>query len=322
MCRRQSGRGIELGSSRGYKLFHAGGDGRSNGVGIIVLEGKGKEVIRVERWEGRIILLWMLVHNQLIGIMSVYGPQTGRGEADKVAFREALERMMGLVEVEVMLCVAGDFNAHVGVRGMGEEECMGNFGWGSRNREGNALVELCLRNGMVVAGSFFQKRASHKITYRSGGHKTEVDLVLVRKGQLWRVKDCKVIAGEHVTTQHKPLVFVIRLQRRKTRRVVGQKVIRWWKCKDEVAEEFREWVSVRFGELQEQVGNVDEEWGLFKIAFVGGAEHLCGRTTGKRGGSWGKNQMWWTEEVKRAVEEKREVWKKLEEVRDRGSNPR
>ena len=62
--------------------------------------------------------------------------------------------------------------------------------------------------------------------------------------------------------------------------------------------------------------------GFFKLAFVGEAEHLCGRTSGKRGGSWRKNQMWWTKEVERAVEEKREVWKKLEEVRDRGSNLR
>ena len=31
--------------------------------------------------------------------------------------------------------------------------------------------------------------------------------------------------------------------------------------------------------------------------------------------------MWWTKEVERAVEEKREVWKKLEEIRDRGVQP-
>ena len=95
-------------------------------------EGKGKEV--VERWEGRILLMWILIKNQLVAIMSVYGPQTGRGEADKVAFRDALETMMGRVEDGIMLCVAGDFNAHVGVRGIGEEECVGNFGWGTRNR--------------------------------------------------------------------------------------------------------------------------------------------------------------------------------------------
>ena len=32
-----------------YKMLHAGGDGMSNGVGIIVNEEISKEVVRVER---------------------------------------------------------------------------------------------------------------------------------------------------------------------------------------------------------------------------------------------------------------------------------
>ena len=40
---------------------------------------------------------------------------------------------------------------------------------------------MVMRNGMVVAGSFFQKRDSHKVTYRSGNHKPELDLLVVRR---------------------------------------------------------------------------------------------------------------------------------------------
>ena len=45
----------------GYKMLHAGGDGRSNGVGIIVNVEISKEVVRVERWQGRIIAVWMMI---------------------------------------------------------------------------------------------------------------------------------------------------------------------------------------------------------------------------------------------------------------------
>ena len=41
--------------AEGYKKLHAGGDGRSNGVGIIVNADISKEVVRVVRWPGRII---------------------------------------------------------------------------------------------------------------------------------------------------------------------------------------------------------------------------------------------------------------------------
>ena len=102
-------------------------------------------------------------------VMSAYGPETGRTEVEKEEFRDSLERMIGLMELEVMLCIAGDFNAHVGVVEPGEEESVSRYRWGARNREGRALVA---RNGLAVASSFFQKRESHKITYRSGQHKT------------------------------------------------------------------------------------------------------------------------------------------------------
>ena len=105
-------------------------------------------------------------------VISVHGPQTGRTEAEKEEFMDALGRMIGLVELEVMLCIAGDFNAHVGVVEPGEEESVGRYGRGTKNREGRALVELVARNGLAVASSFFQKRESHKIKFRSGQHKT------------------------------------------------------------------------------------------------------------------------------------------------------
>ena len=90
--------------------------------------------------------------------MSVYGLQTGRIGVEKQEFRDALERIMGMVELEVMLCIAGDFNAHLGVAELGELECVGTFVWGMRNRE---CRELVARNGIAIVVSFFQKRESH-----------------------------------------------------------------------------------------------------------------------------------------------------------------
>ena len=155
---------------------------------------------------------------------------------------------MELVELEVMLCIAGDFNVHFGVVESGEEESVGRYGWGARNREGQVLVE---RNGLAVA--------SHKITYRSGQHKTELDLLIVRKQQLWKIKDCKAVAGEHVMTQHKPVVFVVRMQKKQTK-TVGHRTIQLWRCKDDIAVEYKEQVTVKCEELNEEVGGLEEEW--------------------------------------------------------------
>ena len=51
---------------RGYKLLHAGGDGRSNGVGIIVTEEISKTVVKVERWKGCIVVAWLMIRKQMM----------------------------------------------------------------------------------------------------------------------------------------------------------------------------------------------------------------------------------------------------------------
>ena len=46
--------------------------------------------------------------------------------------------------------------------------------------EYNSLIcqnPLCVSHQLVVVNSFFQKRESHKITYRSGNNRTEIDLL-------------------------------------------------------------------------------------------------------------------------------------------------
>ena len=98
-----------------------------------------KKVVRVERWQGSIITVWMVIRQQMVCLICVYGPHTVRTEAEKEVFREEVERLAGMSNGQTMLCVAGDFNAHIGVAEPGDEESIGRFGWGTRNREGREL---------------------------------------------------------------------------------------------------------------------------------------------------------------------------------------
>ena len=218
----------------------------------------------------------MMIRQQMICVLCVYGSQTGRTEAKKEAFREEVERLASLSDGQTMLCVAGDFNVQIGVFEPRDEESIGKFGRGTSNREGRELLEMLKRNGLAVAGTFFQKKDSYKITYRSGRHKTALDQLVVRQQQLRRVKDCKALAEEYVTTQHKPVVFEVRMKKWKEKRTVGPKNVKWWKCKDRMMVENRERVSRKYEELDAEKGTVDGEFRQYKDAFVGVAEELCG----------------------------------------------
>ena len=102
---------------------------------------------------------------------------------------------------------------------------------------------------------------------------------------------------------------------------MGPNNIKWWKCKDEMMAEYRERVRRNYEELDSEKGTVEGEWRQYKDAFVGVAEELCGRTSGKGGTPRSRNQGWWTEDVPKAVGEKREAWKMIEGIRDRGEQP-
>ena len=102
------------------------------------------------------------------------------------------------------------------------------------------------------------------------------------------------------------------------KRTMGPKNIKWGKCKDEMMIEYKERVRRKYEELDAEMGTVESEWTQYKDVFVGEAEELCGRTSGKGGTPRSRNQGWWTEEVAKAVGEKRKAWKMREGIRDRG----
>ena len=99
------------------------------------------------------------------------------------------------------------------------------------------------------------------------------------------------------------------------------KNIKWWKSKGEMTVEYRERVRRKYEELYAEIGTVEGEWRHYKDEFVGVAEELCGRTSGKGGTPRSRNQGWWTEEVAKAVREKRKAWKMIEGFRDRREQP-
>ena len=90
----------------------------------------------------------------------------------------------------------GDFNGHVDKRIEGYEGVHGGNGIGERNVEGKMLLEFCDEKELCVANTWFKKEEKRKMTYSAVGNGTEIDFVLVRKGNRNYLRDVKVIPGE------------------------------------------------------------------------------------------------------------------------------
>ncbi|PHT40617.1 Glyoxysomal fatty acid beta-oxidation multifunctional protein MFP-a [Capsicum baccatum] len=145
-----------------------------------------------------------------------------------VRFWEALKEVVRGVPTSEKIVIAEDFNGHIGALPGGFGDVHGGFGFGDRNEEGTTLLEFARSFGLVVVNSGFLKKVGHLITFRSAIARTQIDFLLLRKGDRVLCKDCKVIRSENLSTQHRLLVMDLSIKKnRKRRSKEGRPRIKW-----------------------------------------------------------------------------------------------
>jgi hypothetical protein len=238
-------------------------------------------------------------------------------EAEKEEFLVALGDLLRKVSKEEELVVCGDLNCHVGLSADGYEVVHGGRGYGMRNTEGEAFLEVALALDMAVVNTWFVKPESQRISFESGGNRTTVDYVLVRRADLSKVQDMKVIPGECCLLQHRLLVCVLKLEasvKRKRKVVVSKR--RVWKLKDAAVKlKFRTEFSEKMA--GKAVSDVDGSWSELKGCLLEIADDVCGSTKGL---SRHKETWWWSDDVSRVVVIKRKAyleWKRTDSVVDK-----
>jgi hypothetical protein len=117
----------------------------------------------------------------------------------------------------------------------------GEFGYGSRNQEGEDVLNFVLACGLLIANTLFRKRESHLVIFRSGQHSSQIDFILARREDRRACFGCKVLPGECVVPQHKLVVadfhFRVRVHRDKRAKIARTK---WWKLREAAAQTFKE----------------------------------------------------------------------------------
>ena len=86
-------------------------------------------------------------------IMSVYAPTLANPDVKTIPD-------------SIPLFLLGDFNARVGYNREAWPTCLGHFGVGKINDNGQRLLELCYYFKLCVTNTFFKSKASHKVSWR------------------------------------------------------------------------------------------------------------------------------------------------------------
>ncbi|KAK3556414.1 hypothetical protein QTP70_008096 [Hemibagrus guttatus] len=289
----------------GFKLFYYGVDSKRNGVGVVLKEEFVRNVLEVKRVSDRVMSLKLEIEGVMLNVVSGYAPQVGCELEEKERFWSELDEVMESIPTGERVVIGADFNGHVGEGNTGDEEVMGKFGVKERNLEGQMVVDFAKRMDMAVVNTYFQKREEHRVTYKSGGRRTQVDYILCRRGNLKEISDCKVVVGESVARQHRMVVCRMTLMVCKTKRSEIEKKTKWWKLKkEECCEEFRQ-------KLRQALGGqvvLPDDWETTAEVIRETGRKVLGVSSGRR--KEDKETWWWNEEVQDSIQRKRLAKKK------------
>ncbi|KAK3538824.1 hypothetical protein QTP86_015948 [Hemibagrus guttatus] len=169
----------------GFKLFYYGVDSKRNGVGVVLKEEFVRNVLEVKRVSDRVMSLKLEIEGVMLNVVSGYYPQVGCELEEKERFWSELDEVMESIPTGERVVIGADFNGHVGEGNAGDEEVMGKFGVKERNLEGQIVVDFAKRMDMAVVNTYFQKREEHRVTYKSGGRRTQKKRSKIEKKTKW-----------------------------------------------------------------------------------------------------------------------------------------
>ncbi|GJW87601.1 retrovirus-related pol polyprotein LINE-1 [Tanacetum coccineum] len=269
-----------------YKLWYSGSTMARNGVGVVLALNLKDKVVKVSRISDRIMMVRLVIEEETISVISAYAPQVGLGEAEKKSFWDSFNDLV--------------------------REC---FGYGVRNEEGHTFLEFAVTHDLVVVNSFFKKRNAHLITYHSGDHDTQIDYMLVHRGDLRVCKYCKVFPGEVCFSQHRLLALDINIKRRpcSTKMAVIPRIL-WKNLHGEAAEAFR--TRVTEGVTPELGGrtttDAEQMWNRLANTIREVAKETLRVVAGASRTHIGQRESWWfSEEVHNKVKAKQTRFREL-----------
>jgi len=172
--------------------------------------------------------------------------------------------------------IAGDFNGHVGERSEGFEGVHGGKGYGSRNEDGERLLEFADSTNMKIINTTMDKPPRKRITFSSGGNKTQVDYILVQEAERKRVRNVNTIAMEDCVRQHRLLYIDWNLCQLKPHLQPRIKRIRVRRLKEEtVRKRYIEQFEYKISTSTDRTKNVNTLWKRFKGAVLAAATEAC-----------------------------------------------
>ena len=279
---------------------------REHGVGFAVRNTLLGSIILPAEGTERILSLQLQSSTGSFSLISAYAPTLTSPAEAKDKFYDDLSTAVDKIPKQEPLFILGDFNARVGADYSSWPTCLGHFGTGRINENGQRLLEFCCHHSLCVTNTFFSTKPQHRVSWRHprSKHWHQLDLILTRRGGLPSVKLTRSYQSADCDTDHSLVCSKVKLQAKKMHhtRKEGRSRINTSNTRDK--EKVEEFVRVLDESLPGSPGaSARERWEYFRDSVYNAAVTTFGKKTSKSA-DWFKAH---SEEMLPVIEEKRKA---------------
>ena len=85
---------------------------------------------------------------------------------EKNNFWQDLNRLIESISKQERIVLGVDLNGHVDEANIGDEEVVGRYGVGTRNKEGLMVVDFAKRMDLAVINTYLKRKDKQRVTYK------------------------------------------------------------------------------------------------------------------------------------------------------------
>ncbi|XP_067878459.1 craniofacial development protein 2-like [Heterodontus francisci] len=165
----------------------------------------------------RILSIRLLTTSGPVHLLSIYAPTLCSAHEAKDQFYEQLHNIISSIPNTEYLFLLGDFNARVGADHDSWPSCLGRYGIGRMNENGQRLLELCTYHNLCITNSFFHTKPCHQVSWRHPRSRSwhQLDLIVTRRPTLNSVQITRSFHSADCDTDHSLVCSKVRLRPKK-----------------------------------------------------------------------------------------------------------
>lgn len=259
---------------------------RLYGVGFAVRNSLLSSVEPPSQGTERILSLCLTTSSGPAHILSVYAPTLCSSDEAKDAFYEELEAKIREIPQNENLFLLGDFNARVGADHISWPRCVGHFGIGKLNGNGQRLLELCTFHDLAITNTFYSAKPHHRVSWMHPRSKQwhQLDFVITRRLMLNHVLRTRSYHSADCDTDHSLVGSMVRLQ---PRRIHNSKPPKKGRPRIDTAKTGKPELRERFAEVIDKAledcptDNATTRWDFIRDAIYQAASDTFGKRTRK-----------------------------------------